>query len=762
MAKLYYGILLIFLSGFTLNAQTLQGTIRDAATHEVLPGATLYIPDLRSGAASNAEGYYKFERLPKGSFLIQVRLIGYATQSALVDLSTTSTKDFHLEMTSIEKKEVVVTGSAFTTDNKRNSVSVTPVDKNQIRSAGGSNLVNSLTEIPGIAAISTGNGISKPVIRGLSYNRVVVLNEGVRQEGQQWGDEHGLEIDQFAADRIEILKGPGSLLYGSDALGGVINILEPVPAPQGQVRGEVVSQYATNNRLSGNSIMAEGNQQGFIWRTRASYKNAAAFKSPEETIYNTGFREKNVDALAGFHKSWGYSHLHFSRWESENGLCEGLRDSLTGRLLNDQGEIPTEEELTTRKLALPYQKIEHQKISIVNTVILGKSQLRVNGGWQQNDRREFEESGDQAGIHMQLQTATWDLKYYFPVYKELESVIGFSGMSQANENLGEEFLIPDYQLNDFGVFGSVKKSWKKTTINAGLRYDRRYIKTESLVLDSSLHFESFTVDFSSLAASAGITYQASEVINMKLNIGRGFRAPNISELSANGVHEGTFRYEIGDSRLNAETTLQVDAGIAADSKTLSASLELFYNRIYDFTYYRRFGNELYESDGVFYPVYRYVQGNATMAGGEFSVDIHPLDHIHFENSLAYVYGKNTDTDLALPFLPPLTIRNEVRFDWHLSKKSRWKEPYIKFTVEGRTAQKRIDQFESVTNAYTILHLSIGSDFQLGNQTASFFITARNLSDKKYFNHLSRYKEIGVAEMGRNIVLGLNIPFGLKK
>jgi len=297
-------------SGF---AQTLQGTIRDKDSNQPLPGVTIYIPDTRSGTVTDLDGKYQVTDLPKKNLLIQVRLLGYSTISKTIDLNLTNNVDFFLQVTAIEKNEVVVTGSAFTTDVKRTSVSVSAMDKMKISSSGSDNLVQAIANTPGLAAISTGNAISKPVIRGLGSNRVVVVNEGIRQEGQQWGEEHGLEIDQFSADRIEILKGPSSLLYGSDAIGGVINILEPILPLPGKIRAEINSQYSSNNGLTANSLMTEGNISGFTWRGRGSFKNAANFRTPTERIYNSAYEERSSDFLVGLHKNWGYSHVHSSR-----------------------------------------------------------------------------------------------------------------------------------------------------------------------------------------------------------------------------------------------------------------------------------------------------------------------------------------------------------------------------------------------------------------------------------------------------------------
>lgn len=756
--------MVLVLMSLNMQAQQLTGRVIDHLTKETLPGASVYFPDLKSGAVTDMNGIYEIKNLPKSKFVVQVKSIGYNTLSVTVDLSKTTIKDFELTVAAIESPEVVVTGSAFSSDKTRSSVPVEQISKISITSVGTDNLVNAIATTPGVSAISTGEAISKPVIRGLGYNRIVTVNEGVRQEGQQWGDEHGIEIDEFGADRIEVLKGPSSLLYGSDALGGVINILEPVSPSSGKIQGELHSNFGTNNLLTANSLMLEGNQGGFVWRARGTYKSAIAYKTPAERVYNSAFDEKNVEALAGLNRSWGYSHLHFSMWDSKIGFTEGERDSVTGRLLDNTGNIATNDELEDRVVAVPFQKISHEKISVVNNLIIGQSQLRINAGWQQNNRKEFSASTSDANLWFHLGTATYDLKYYFPQrdsMKGIEAVIGAGGMFQQNENKGEEFLIPDYTLNDIGGFASVKKSFKKITLNGGIRYDMRQISGDRLATDSTEIFTGFTGDFSAVSGSVGATYSFNQAWNLKVNVGRGFRAPNISELSANGIHEGTFRYEIGNHGLSPETSLQFDAGLSAEGKKAGMSLDVFYNNISNFIYYRHAAGDSITSDGQLYPVYRYTQGNSVLKGFEFSFDVHPVNNIHFENSIAYVDGINNDLDQPLPFIPPVKIENELRYTFKVKKSSRFSEPYIKVSVVNALRQDQVDQFETPTAGYTLVNAGAGTNLKIARQSLFIFIAFNNLTDEAYFSHLSRLKEKGIYEMGRNITFGIHLPFGLR-
>lgn len=761
----FLSITLLLSIALCAEAQTLTGKITDAVSGEALIGATIYIPDLETGGTTNLEGLYSISNLPRRKFLVQVKSIGYTAITEFIDFSVIQQKDFRLTPSLTEIQEVVITGSAFLSDPKRTSVSLAQMDAHALRTIPSSNIVSALATIPGVSEISTGTGISKPVIRGLSYNRIIILSEGVRQEGQQWGDEHGLEIDQFNVDRIEILKGPGSLLYGSDAMGGVINILEPHSAVQGTIGGELSSNYSFNNRLTANSLMLEGNQKGITWRARGTYKSAAAFRTPEEHIYNSAFNEKNYNGMLGVNKSWGFSHLHFSRYNANFGLIEGERDSASNKFMDAEGLVVTEKNLKSRTISLPFQNVQHHKISSVNNIILGECQLKMNLGLQNNTRKEFEESSTEPGLIFNLNTITYDLKFHLPVRKEIESVIGFSGMTQSNENLGEEFLVPDYKLQDLGAFVYAKKSFEKLTFNAGARFDQRANIGERLIIDTlglpsengDTLFPGFTSTFSAFSGATGLTYQITNALNLKFNIGKGWRAPNIAELGSNGVHEGTFRYEIGNPALKAETSMQAEGEISAEWKYLSASFNPFYNGINNYIYIRNVAGVIAIEHEDTIPVYEYVQGNSVLKGFEAYLDIHPLEQVHFESSISYVEGINKETKTPLPFIPATRIKQEVKWELKTNIK-RLRSPYIELGISHYMRQERIDVFETPTPAYTLLNATIGADIQLKKTLMTIFISGENLGNVKYYNHLSRLKYIGIYNMGRNITVGLNATF----
>ncbi len=767
--KIRYLLLICVLAIKIVSAQnSISGKITDDKTGEALIGAIVYIPDLKSGVTTDLNGVYKIGNLPPAKFIIEVKYIGYITIDEVVDFATVTARDFKLKMSAIEAKGVVITGSALSSDNSRTSVTIVPIDKRELQTTPSSNIIDALANIPGISQVTSGGSISKPVIRGLGYNRVVTISEGTRQEGNQWGDEHGIEIDQFSADRIEVLKGPASLFYGSDAMGGVINILEPIPAMRGTIGGEFGSSLSSNNLLTSNSLMNEGNVNGFIWRVRGSVKSSASYRTPDEYVYNSGYNETNAGLMAGLNKRWGYSHFHYSIFDTHIGIVEGERDSATNKFVDAGGQIVPDNILKGRKPDLPFQHVIHHKLSSVSNIIVGKDQLKLAFGYQLNDRKEHVDSRTEPGLFFRLGTITADIKYQQLVSTSIEAVYGISGMFQSNVNKGVEFLVPDYQSKDFGGFVYAKKSMKKLTLNAGIRIDHRSVHGDELTgryyghtpFVSDTILRDFTSNFSAVSGSTGMTYKFSEKFNVKFNVGRAFRSPNIAELASNGVHEGTFRYEVGNSNLKAETSLQFDGDITYSEEYYQVSVDAFYNTIDNFIYQRNIGSESWKIGNQNYPVYRFVQGNSVLKGFEANVDIHPKDHFHFENSISLVEGENKSLGEALPWIPATHTRHVFRWNIEAARKSVFRNPYVYFGGDWYWKQNRYDMFETETGSYVLYSLGTGSDLRIGQRIMTLFVAASNLTNVKYYDHLSRLKYAGVYNMGRNVTFGLTIPFGI--
>ena len=337
----------------------------------------------------------------------------------------------------LELKEVMVTGAVGDMKMKETPMPIMILQTKELRQLPSTNLIDAIAKQPGVAQITTGGGISKPIIRGLGYNRIVVINDGIRQEGQQWGDEHGIEIDANEVGTVEILKGPASLMYGSDALGGVL-VFKGMPAqPEGSIKGKVNTEYQTNNGLIGASFNLAGNQKGFIWDARYSEKHAHAYKNRfDGYVPNSQFNERAFSLKAGLMRSWGFSNLKFSYYNLNPSIVEGERDTVTGELVSEDGN------LLSYRHGLPYQRVYHYKAVSESFINLSSGHLKVIAGYQQNRRKEFEESADEYGLYLQLHTLNYDVRYVSEERSSWKYSTGINGMGQKSINLGEEYLIP--------------------------------------------------------------------------------------------------------------------------------------------------------------------------------------------------------------------------------------------------------------------------------------------------------------------------------
>jgi iron complex outermembrane recepter protein len=815
--RIAFIISIIILSFQIVNAQIkITGRITDKATGEGIPGATIYFPDLKTGAVSDTSGFYKIDNLPKTKVIIQVNFLGYESIVENVDLSTTTSLNFAMVETITEINEVVVTGTLRATDIKRNPVPMVTLDIKSLQQSLSTNIIDAIAKLPGVSAITTGPNVSKPSIRGLGYNRVLTLYDGVRQEGQQWGDEHGIEVDENAVDRIEVIKGPASLTYGSDALAGVVNLLHSPPVPDGIIKGFLTTNYQTNNGLFGASATIDGNKSGLIWGGIASHKQATNYQNKYDgRVYGTAFNETDLSGYVGLNKEWGYSHLNFSAFNDLQEIPDGSRDSTTRKFTKQITEADTfrpivsNAELNSYKIAILHQHVQHYKLYSTSNFIIGDSKLGITLGYQQNIRQEFShpQYPDITGLYLVLNTFTYDIKYYLPEVKGWVTTIGINGMFQKNTNRGTEFIIPDYNQFDLGPFVLVQRTLDKLDLSAGIRYDIRLFSNKSMytrpdpqtgfdmqtdppdTVNADHPFNSFKHTFSGMSASIGATYKISKDIMVKANMARGFRAPNIAEISANGVHPGTLIYQIGNIGFKPEFSLQEDLGISFASGHVSGSLDLFNNNISNYIFNQKLLNHFGQDSVVIRgnQTFKFQQAEARLYGGEASFDIHPhpLDWIHFENSVSVIYAINkggngvnvTDSSRYLPFIPPIHTNTDLRANIK-SKIKYVSSLYVKIGMEYYAKQNRVysaDNTETPTNGYFLYNAGIGADItnKRGKVLVSINIMGNNLTDVAYQSHLSRLKYFepypdnttgrnGIYNMGRNISFNLKIPMNFSK
>ena len=708
----------------------------------------------------------------------------------------------------LKLNELVVTGVTGDTKIKHSPTPVSVVSNRELHQTSSTNIIDAVARQPGVAQITTGSGISKPIIRGLGYNRIVVMNEGVRQEGQQWGGEHGIEIDGEGVHSVEILKGPASLMYGSDAMAGVLILHSAPTLPKGEVRAQASTEYQTNNGLFDFSLNIAGNQGGFVWDARYSDKRAHAYKNKYDGyVPGSQFAERAGRLLLGINKQWGHSHLVWSTIHQKPGIIEGERDLETGQLAHEEGWTGC-----SYGKWLPYQEIKHYKLVWDNALNLRHGYLKLIVGYQQNRRQEFEEhhhhdhegeehDHDHEGeehegeehdheaeehehqheeggelepaLYFKLHTVTYDVRYLTHEFSGWKLAGGVQGMWQQSQNLGEEFLIPAYRLFDVGVYATASKQISKWTFNGGIRYDHRHLHSNELWENDVLRFTDFSRNFNGVTGSVGAVWNINDHLNLRMNVARGFRTPNISELGANGSHHGALRYEVGNSQLSPEYSLQGDLGLDFTSQFVSAQLALFANRIDNYIFLKGEGRMIDDT-----PVYSYTQGDARLLGFEAGIDFHPIHALHFANTFSYVDARQLhqpEETKYLPMTPAPRWTSELKYEITHHGHTLLNNAYVALSMTCHLAQNhyyKADQTETRTPSYTLFNLSAGTDLNIGGKKiAEFYVTAENLFNRAYQNHLSRLKygdvnaitgRQGVFNMGRNVVFKLIVPIVLAK
>ena len=632
------------------------------------------------------------------------------------------------------------------------------VSPNLLHNSIGTNIVDVVGRLPGLSQISTGTGISKPVIRGLGYNRVVVVEQGIRQEGQQWGDEHGLEVDEEGVHSVEVLKGPASLMYGSDAIAGVMILHPEHPLEEGTMQVKVGSQYQTNNGLYDYRIGFAGNINGLLWNWHFLDKAAHCYKNKADGyVPGSWFNERDVQGMLGINKKWGHSWLRFSRVNFTPGITEG---DLVGS--NFGG--------CSYSIVSPFQKVQHTKAVSDNAWYFGDGTLKAIIGYQQNYRREYEDAAEPA-LAMRLHTVNYDIKYLHTLPHDWKVSTGIGGMWQRNVNGGEEYLIPDYRLFDIGFFATAEWKVNKWHFSGGARFDNRHINTSSLMEDGSPRFEALSKNFTGMTGSLGAVWNVTDKLNLRLNVARGFRAPTVSELSSNGVHEGSIQYELGNAGLKAEKSTQIDLGLDYTTHLMSLQASLFCNWINDYIFLSRLP---FETDG--YRTYQYRQGDARLMGGEVSLDIHPIDPLHIENAFSYVRGIQLHQSAEmenLPMMPAPRWTSNVRYEFHRFAHNHIRRTFLAFGMEYNFRQDKFyafDNTETETPAYALFNISAGMDLHIfGHNCIELTLSCQNLFDKVYQPHLSRLKYVdtnsatgrqGISAMGRNFCIKVNIPIDI--
>jgi len=731
--KLYLSILLTCLSIFANAQKKISGKITNNS-NEVLLGVEVYIEELQKGTSTNENGYYELTNLPNNTIKITAAYIGYHTETKIITFKNKETEvNFILEEAVFKMDEVIVS-TAF---NKLQSQNVMKVEHENIKTLqrkGSSTLIEGLTTIPGVSQISTGTSIGKPVIRGLSGNRVLVYSQGVRLENQQFGDEHGLGLNDSGIESVEVIKGPASLLYGSDALGGVL-YFNPEKFAEANTFKTNFSQKIFSNTVGSNSSLGlKTSTDNWKFLTRGSFSAHSDYKIPNgDRITNTRYNETDFKTGIGYSNSKISNIFRYNFNKLDIGIPE-------------EGMV---EQTQSKKTTYPKQAVSNHLLSLNSIFFFNDSKLATDFSYISNDRSEFEDSSI-AVLHMKLNTVNYDAKYYIPKTGKLETILGIQGMHQNNKNYGEEYLIPNATTNDIGIFGTSNFEWKSNILQAGLRFDNRTLSTkEHGNTGEEGYFKAIDKSYNSFNASLGYKTNLNDNLITRLNLASGFRAPNLAELTSNGVHEGTNRYEIGNSNLKTEQNIQTDLNLEFNTLHFEFFVDGFYNHIKNYIYTSPTG-EIRENNNI----YNYIQNNAKLYGGEIGVHFHPhpMDWLHIESSFETVTGKKQQGNY-LPLIPANNWNNTVRTEFDINN---WlMDGFISLNISNTFNQNNTSEFETGSKGYSLVNLGLGGTLKIGKTYYDINLNGTNLLNEKYIAHLSKLKADNIPNIGRNIILGIS-------
>jgi iron complex outermembrane receptor protein len=736
LMKLYILALLLGLTTFLQAQNSISGKVTDSKNNP-LKGVSVYTAELHKSTTTDENGNFTLAQLPNGGVALTFSSIGFATQNkAITKVQDITQLDIILEEAIFEMDEVIVS----TPFSKLQSQNVMKVDRESVKSMqakGSATLIEGLATIPGVSQISTGTSIGKPVIRGLSGNRVLVYTQGIRLENQQFGGEHGLGLNDAGVESVEVIKGPASLLYGSDALGGVLFFNPEKFALANTFQGDFGQRLFSNTLGSSTTLGLKTSTNNWKYLIRGAYNTQSDYKIPDgDRVTNTRFQEMDFKAGIGYSNAKFSSVLRYNYNNLDLGIPEeGIAD-----------------QTTTKKTSFPKQGVFNNLFSLNNTLFFSDSKLDVNLGYIQNDRSEYEDS-DVAVLHMVLNTFDYNVKYYLPSLGKVQTIVGVQGMSQENKNKAEEFLIPNAKTNDFGIFGTGIYDWGVNSLQAGLRFDYRHlISEENGTVGEEGYFEALDKTYDSFNVSLGYKTAFSKELTFRLNAATGFKAPTLAELSSNGVHEGTFRYEVGNPNLDTEQNLQTDLDLEYKISHFEFSVSAFYNHINDYIYASPTGADI---DG--FQVYDYIQNNANLYGGEVALHFHPhpLDWFHFETSFETVTGKLQEGGY-LPQIPANNWENTIKTDFVIGK---WlEEGFATLNVSTTFSQDKVSGYDISSDDYTLLNMGFGGKVKLGNTAFDINLNGNNLLNKTYIPHLSRLASDGIPNLGRNFVFGVSFKF----
>ncbi|OMP75177.1 TonB-dependent receptor [[Flexibacter] sp. ATCC 35208] len=724
---------------------------------------------LSNGQSSitNKNGYYDIDSVCKGTYTITCAADSVIFLQRTIYINNNTTLNFTYHHMEGDLKEVVINANKI---HDLTTLNLIELDKKQLFQSAGKTLGESLKNIPGLNSIQTGPGISKPVIHGLHSNRVLILNNGVRQEGQQWGSEHAPEIDPFIAGNMTIIEGAASLRYGSDAIAGVI-LLDPPALVNDRLKGEANLVGASNGRMGAISGLLNGagynKWEGIQWRVQGTLKRAGNFKTATYYLGNSGIDEHDYSATIGYHKVNFGMFAYYSSYQSKMGIFDGSHvgnlDDLYAAFARPKPITPS---YFSYKINRSYQQVTHDLLKLNSYYrFKNNSRAELTFARQSDLRNEYDVdlpySDDPAVLNapqvsFKIKTHTVDLIYHTPEKKHFSGSYGINGITQGNVFKGIRYLIPNFRNYGSGIFGIEKYNRDKWTFEGGLRYDYRWLRVYRRN-DNSLTVYTQTHTYNNLTGSAGATFQITPDLSVSANTGSAWRAPSVSELYIKGIHLSAASYEIGDSTLQSERSINNSISFKYTGQKLLVQLNLYDNEINNYIYAKPSLTGITLVSGT-YPVFQYTQANVRLRGLDAEINYQLLAPLAIISKTAIVRGYNKTIHDYLIFMPADKFDNTLKYQ--IPNRSKFKQNFINLQYVYTARQTRVppnSDYAAPPAAYGLLNYSMSTQLPLHKNLLDISFSVDNLTNVAYRDYLNRFRYYA-DDLGISFILRTKLTF----
>ena len=698
--------------------------------------------------STNAKGQFTVNLNNHQSSTIQIKKIGFLPNTYSIKLDSILTyHTFYIKADLNELNEIVIYGNQVSLKSETSN-NIEIIESKSIREQGAMNLSDGIAKLPGVNQLSTGAGISKPVIRGLFGNRIQTVLMGMRFDNQQWQDEHGLGLNDVGVDKVEIIKGPAALFYGSEAMGGVINIINEKPAPIDKTQVDVSSRYFSNTN---GYVFDAGIKKSF---KKINYGIRLANESHAD--YSDGNNKRILNSRFGGQTAKAFLGFQIKNWQSNNSYLFAINNF--GFLMDAYQLFDKADERWSRSFERPHHTVVMNLFTSQNTLDLKSSKLKVNAGIHFNNRQE-QEGASGISLNMYLNTYALSATWLKEVNSKTDISVGTQNQYQTNVNGGSRIIVPDANLAEASIFAYFKNKKQWLVSEGGLRYDFKSIETLATgVLNNGdktnpgKNILPQNKNYNTLNGSFGISLFDSKQLKAKFNFCSGYRGPNLAELSSNGLHEGSARWELGNVNLKIEQNFCFDGMLEYYKKNFSVFINGYSNRFLNYIYLQ--GSD---QDYLGFKIYNYLQKNANINGLEGGIKIHPskISFLQLNSTYSGIIGQ-TAAHENLPFIPAQKLNNEVRLK--LNHIKFLKNSFMAFNYIYVLAQNNFNQFETATKAYQLMNASLGTEIPFKRNQLIFSVSGNNLSNESYYDHLSRFKYFGIYNMGRSINLNFKFQF----